>query len=248
MAERRENSVLFSLKELRGIEDGRVQKEKDEANARAAAERASREAAERSAREAEERRLRDAEDQVRRIEEEREGKIREEQIRLQEAERRARVEGEVRIQEERMRLEVHHRAKNSPVKAVLTVAGILVLVAGLLGYRMYSGHQAELAAAAADRARIESEAKAAQVESDRKLAAMTKDLEAKLAKTTDEVERARLRAQYAQDRITALKEKDAAQHQRKSGSGSGKIEGAGPTPYKLVKKKDVGDNPLEGFQ
>ena len=51
---------------------------------------------------------------------------REEQLRLQEAERRARVEGEMRINEERMRLEMQHKKKHSPVKAVVSVAGILV--------------------------------------------------------------------------------------------------------------------------
>ncbi len=43
---------------------------------------------------------------------------REGSLRLQEAERRARVEGEMRINEERMRLEMQHKKKHSPVKAV----------------------------------------------------------------------------------------------------------------------------------
>ena len=42
-------------------------------------------------------------------------------MRLQEAERRARVDGEMRIHEERMRLEIQHKAKHSPVKAVVSV-------------------------------------------------------------------------------------------------------------------------------
>src|SRR6516225_6669594 len=146
MSERRENSVLFSLKELRNIEDGRVKKEKEDAQARVDADRAAKAAAERAVREAEERRIREEEERVRRIEEEKENRVREEQMRLQEAERRARVEGEVRLQEERMRLEVaaKHEQK-SPMKAILGVAGILVIIGGGLGYKMYSDHQAEIA-------------------------------------------------------------------------------------------------------
>jgi len=107
MSERRENSVLFSLKELRNIEDGRQKKEKDEAEARLEADRATKLAAERAVRDEEERKVREEQDRLRRIEDDKESRSREEQMRLQEAERRARVEGEVRLQEERLRLEVH---------------------------------------------------------------------------------------------------------------------------------------------
>ena len=143
MSERRENSVLFSLKELRRIEDDRVKREEDEAKAKAEAERAAKEAAVRRAREEEEQRRRAEEDRLRRIEEDKENQLREEQLRMQEAERRQRVEGELRLQEERMRLEMQSRKTNSPIKAVVSVAAVLVLIAGGLGYRMYSQHQAE---------------------------------------------------------------------------------------------------------
>src|SRR5436309_2015720 len=53
MSDRRENSVLFSLKELRRIEDDRVRREQDELTARLEAERAAKEAAERAKAEAE---------------------------------------------------------------------------------------------------------------------------------------------------------------------------------------------------
>ena len=57
MSERpRENSVLFSLRELRRIEDDRVKKEQEAARAKAEAERQAKEAADRAARDAEERR------------------------------------------------------------------------------------------------------------------------------------------------------------------------------------------------
>jgi len=146
MSDRRENSVLFSLKELRRIEDDRVRLEQDELAARRESERSAKEAAERAAREAEERRQREEAERVRRAEEEHQAKNREDHMRLQETERRARVEGEMRINEERMRLEVHAKARSSPVKAVVTVAVILIAAGGGLGYKMYTQHQAELAA------------------------------------------------------------------------------------------------------
>ena len=149
MSDRRENSVLFSLKELRRIEDDRVRQEQDELAARRESERAAKEAAERAAREAEERRQREEAERIRRAEEEHQARTREDQMRLQEAERRARVEGEMRIHEERMRLEVHAKARSSPVKAVVTVAVILIAVGGGLGYKMYTQHQAEQAVAQA---------------------------------------------------------------------------------------------------
>jgi len=60
-----ENSVLFSLRELRRIEDDRVKKEQETARAKADAERQAREDAERRAREAEEQRVREEQERIR---------------------------------------------------------------------------------------------------------------------------------------------------------------------------------------
>ncbi len=244
MSERRENSVLFSLKELRNIEDGRVQKEKDDARSRVEAERAAQEATLRAAREAEERTRRDEEDRVRRIEEEKENRSREEQIRLQEAERRARIEGEVRLQEQRMHLDAQaKRETKSPLKAIMGVTGVLVLVAGGLGYKMYSDHQTELAEQrASSERRLEDAAKAAQVEFDRKLAAISKDMNDKLASAKTEEDKARIRAEAAQARAVA-----ASSHSSHHSSGKDTTSPA-PTPIrKDFHKRDVSDNPLEGL-
>jgi hypothetical protein len=243
MSERRENSVLFSLKELRNIEDGRVQKEKDDARSRAEAERAAQEASVRAAREAEERVRREEEDRLRRIEDEKEGRVREEQIRLQEAERRARVEGEVRLQEQRMHLDAQaKRETKSPLKAILGVTGVLVVVAVGLGYKMYSDHQAELAVERAERARIEADAKAASVEFDRRLGAITKDMNDKLASAKTEEDKARIRAEAAQARA-------AAASSRSSHHSSGKDTPSTPTPpsYKKIEKRTIDDDPLKGL-
>ena len=95
-----ENSVLFSLRELRRIEDDRVKKEQDAARAKAESERQAKEAADRAAREAEERRIRDEVERTRRAQEDAEERQRQDQLRLKEAESRARVDGEMRIHEE----------------------------------------------------------------------------------------------------------------------------------------------------
>jgi hypothetical protein len=244
MAERRENSVLFSLKELRRIEDDRVKKEQDETKARADAERAAKEAAERAARAAEEEQRRQEEDRLRAIEDAKEARTREDQLRLQEAERRARVEGEMRLHEERMRLEVQAKAQvTSPVKAVVGVAAVLVLVAGILGYRMYANHQAELAAERAERARIEQEAKMAQIELQKRIDGITKEMNDKLANAKTEEERARIRAE------AAVARQQAAVASRSGHRATGKSEKdtpAAPGVRKVV-KHEVSDNPLEGL-
>jgi hypothetical protein len=244
MSERRENSVLFSLKELRNIEDGRVKKEKEEANARLEADRAAKAAAERTIREAEERKLREEEDRVRRIEEDKVSRVREEQMRLQEAEQRARIEGEVRLQEERLRLEVQAKTQHkSPLKAILGVTGVLVVIAVGLGYKMYSDHQTEIAAERANSARLEAEAKAKQVEFEARLASLQKDTDAKLAKAQTEAERSQIRLEAARQRADIANARPASH-----GHSAGKAEDK-PTPgvRRGVGKRDVSDNPLEGL-
>ena len=243
MAERRENSVLFSLKELRGIEDGRVKKEKEEADAIVEAERAAKLAAQRAVREAEERRVREEEDRARRAVEDQENRVREDQIRVQEAERRARVEGEVRLQEERMRLEVQAKTQQkSPLKAILGVTGVLVIIAGGLGYKMYSDHQTELAAARANQARIEVEAKAKQDELQAEITAITKDMNDKLAKAQTDEARAQIRAEAAQ------KSAAVAASVRSRGHSGSRSETSTPAPVRgYAKKKAVSDNPLDGL-
>src|SRR6478736_5443554 len=58
MAEQKESSVLFSLKELMSLEENRIKEEEADKEAVARAEAEAKAAAERAAREAEERRLR----------------------------------------------------------------------------------------------------------------------------------------------------------------------------------------------
>jgi hypothetical protein len=244
MSERRENSVLFSLKELRNIEDGRVRKEKEEAAARVEAERAAKAAAERAVREAEERKIREEEDRLRRIEDEKQARVREEEMRLQEAERRARVEGEVRLQEERLRLEVQAKTQQkSPMKAILGVTGVLVIVAGGLGYKMYSDHQAEIATERKKLADAQESARLAKAESDAQLAAITNQMNEKLKTAQTEAEKAQIVAEAARRRA------EVSSH---PSHGGGKVtdkpaDKTNVPVLRNVKKKEVSDNPLEGL-
>ena len=105
---RETNSVLFSLRELRRIEDDRVKKEQDEARARAEADAPRRKrqtAPPETPRSADGSTTRT---RARRARDEEEPASARTPCALQEAERRARVEGEVRINEERMRLDAQH--------------------------------------------------------------------------------------------------------------------------------------------
>jgi colicin import membrane protein len=245
MSERRENSVLFSLKELRNIEDGRVKKEKEEADARLESDRAAKAAAERAIRDAEQRKIREEEDRVRRIEEEKEGRVREEQMRLQEAERRARVEGEVRLQEERMRLEVHAKTQQkSPMKAILGVTGVLVIVAGGLGYKMYTDHQAELAVQRGKLADAQAAAQASRAELESRLSSIQKEMDTKLAQAQTDAERAQIRAEANQRRAeVAANNRPTHSH----GGGAKNDDKTSVPQLRKVGKKDVSDNPLDGL-
>jgi len=208
---REENSVLIALKELRGMEDARVKREQDEEAARVEAERAAKEAAARRAREEEEARVRAEEERLRRLEEEKQARIREDQLRVEEAERRARVEGEMKLQEERMRLEISARAQHkSPMKAVAAGIAVVLLIGGVVIYRMNAKHQAEQAAQA-EQARIRDEqAKARENELVNKIAAIQRDMNEKLKQATTEAERAAIRAEAAQAQKDAAEGKASA--------------------------------------
>jgi colicin import membrane protein len=237
-----ENSVLFSLRELRRIEDDRIKKEQEATRAKVEAERQAKEAAERAAREAEERRIRDDAERVRMAREADEQRQRDDHMRLQEAERRARVEGEMRINEERMRLEIQHKKKHSPVKAVLSVAGVIVLIAGGVGYKMYSDHQKELQAARDERVRIEIEAKKKQAEIEARYASIEKDFAAKLKKATSQAEIEALQKERLQQRLEAQAGRPSRPH-----ASPAKTEPDKPQLNKPKGKREISDNPLDGL-
>ena len=137
MAEQKESSVLFSLKELMNLEEDRIKEEEAEKEAKARAEREARESAERAARAAEERRLRE-EEEARRNEEQRrrEEAARLEAIRHAEIEK-AKAEAEHAARLQAMTAQQQHEAQIAAVQsdqskkqlkiAVGVVAGFLVI-------------------------------------------------------------------------------------------------------------------------
>jgi hypothetical protein len=245
MPEQRENSVLFSLKELRRIEDDRIRQEETEAQARVEAERRSREDAERRAREEVERRRRDEEDRVRRIEEEKQGHEREGNMRLQEAERRARVEAETRLQEERMRLEIQHRKGKSPMPIVLAVAGVMVVIGGIVLYKVNAKAEADRIAseqkaqqALEERTKIQHEAE----ERLRHLEQVVAQKEKELATAKTEEERSRIRSEIAQEKKRATTTPSRREKQPNA-------DVAPPPPRPGIRpKKTISDDPLEGLK
>jgi colicin import membrane protein len=207
MAEKRENSVLFSLMELRSIEDDRVKKEEEAAVAKAEAERMAREDAIRRAREAEEQKIRDEQDRLARLEHEKERQIRAERNRVDEAERRAKVEAAARLEEARIQAEIHAAAvsKKAPTGMIIGIIGAVILVAGgslayVLGVYL-PAEQAKQAIAAAEAQ--ERAIKKALSDQEQKLGA---EYEAKINATKDEAEKARLRAEMAARKAAAVED------------------------------------------
>lgn len=199
MSDRRENSVLFSLRELRSIEEDRVKQEESAEQARIAAERLAREQEIQRAKEAEEAKIRAAEEKVRREREEKERIERESALRLQESERRAQIEAATRLEQSRIEAEARAKVEGKKFPTGLVVGSILglIVIAGGTMFYMVQQHNIELAKQqAAANAQREAERKAliAEREADRKrFEAQQAELQAQLDKASNDVERAEIR-------------------------------------------------------
>jgi colicin import membrane protein len=210
MAEKKESSVLFSLRELREIEEERIQEEHT-AKKRAEEERIrAQQEAERRAREEEEGRRRAAEDAERRAREAVENREREERLRVEEAERRARVEAQAQLEQQRMHKELEIRAIEAQKKKptwLIAVAGGLVLVVGILGFWAYNRSQE------ADKERRENEAK---------LAALLKDIDTtqaefnRLSKETEDKYTKLLNAKTEEEKAAAARELEEAKRRQEA--------------------------------
>src|SRR5260370_11352268 len=146
MAEQKESSVLFSLKELMNLEEDRIRQEDDEKRKRAEAEVQARQEAERRAREQEQARLH-AEEERRRTDEQRkkEEAARVEAIRHAEVEK-ARVEAEQRAklqvmsQQQAHQLQLstlqhdEHKKKLQRMVTFSVGGGAILLIGGLFLY------------------------------------------------------------------------------------------------------------------
>jgi hypothetical protein len=166
-----ENSVLFSLQELRRLQDERVEAEASARRAQAEAERRAKAEAEQRARDEEARRVREEEERRQRSESEREDREREDRLRVEEAERRARVEGELKLREQQLLQERTQRRRSGRPAWVAVAAGaaLFVAVAGGLAAWVSRRHQAETKALELEIARRSEQARAAQLAFDARI-------------------------------------------------------------------------------
>jgi colicin import membrane protein len=204
MAERRENSVLFSLNELRNIESDRVRGEEDAERARIEAERRAREDEIRRAKEAEEAKRRAEEDRIRRDIEEKERIVRENELRLKESERRAQIEAAAKLEQARIEAEARARIEGKKFPTTQVVAGVIglvVLAGATMGYLVYN-HNQELQRTQIEAAqRLEAAQKQAAAEraaEEHKLQGQLTELQAQLDKASNDAERAQIRAKMIQ--------------------------------------------------
>ena len=227
MSERKESSVLFSLRELQTIEEERVQEEADAVTRAEAAAMQAKADAERKIREEEEARRQAAELTERQAREAAEQRQREEQMRLEETERRARVEAQAQIEQQRLAKEMelrHIEAKRKKPAWIIAAVGVAILVVGLvIFFKNQADNAAEQKKAEIERLaavkKIETEMKLAQIdidnaqkkmdeafadleaaqsEADRAAAIQArKDAKAELASKRDELQRLREKAANA---------------------------------------------------
>ena len=150
-AQRKPNSVLFSLKELRDVERQRVQQEEQQQQKQEQQRlQAEQEARQKARQEAEQRQeqQRQRQEQQRQLEQRQQ---REDQLRLEEAERRARVEAEMQLQLERQRQELALQPGKGRLTGWIPAAlAMLVMgmVAGYLGLQLRDESARATAAAA----------------------------------------------------------------------------------------------------
>jgi len=196
-SDRAENSVLFSLRELRRFEDERLKAEADARRAQAEAERQARVEAEQRARDEETRRAREEEERRRRAESEREARQREDRLRLEEAERRARVAGELELRERQLLEEQrqrHAQGRRFGRSAATAAAAALLLVAVGGGLTAWASrqHQEEKKTLEREIAVLNEQARATQLDFDAKIRALEEKARRGVAEATTAKDRARI--------------------------------------------------------
>lgn len=197
--EKQENSVLFSLRELRDIEQTRVRSEEEQ---RVQAQEDERRRIDEQRRQAEaEQQRREQEERMRF--EELERQRREEGLRLQEAEQRARIEAQAALEQQRMAHEMDLRRQELSKKrptGLLAVVGILVVLGGGLGVWGYQSYQ-------------EGQVKAQQIKDRERELAELQQQQMALAAEIEKLNQQMLEAQTKVAAATTAEEKAAAQQQ-----------------------------------
>jgi len=244
MAEQKESSVLFSLKELMNLEEDRIRQEEDQKRRTEEEAARVRADAERRVREEEEARLRAVEEK-RRTEEQR---TREESARVEairhaevekarlDAENQARLQQMSRQQEHERQLAVVNQDKSKKTLVLISSSIGVLLIAGIVGgavlYSNAQKHERELQAQLQD---LQSK----QEENNRKMSELTD----KLSHATTPEERAALEAD-----LEAAKRKQAELAQQQQSVKPGNVGhvggGAAPVPRALPKCKCAAGDPL----
>jgi hypothetical protein len=246
-SDRPESSVLFSLKELRRLEDERVKAEADARRAQVEAERRAKVEAEQRARDEETRRAREEEERRRRAESEREARAREDRLRLEEAERRARVEGELKLREQQLLEELLQRGvqgRRLGRSVGLVAVGALLFAAAGGGLAAWASrqHQAEKQALERELARRDELARAAQLDFEAKI----RDLEEKARREVAAAKTAKDQARILGD-LRRQKEALEAAHRRPPRRTAPPLQPtAGPAkpPFRVPQKPEIKDDPL----
>ncbi|MFT3699308.1 MAG: hypothetical protein QM831_39535 [Kofleriaceae bacterium] len=136
-SEKRENSVLFSLRELRQIEESRVQEEEHAVRSAEEARVRSKEEAERKVREAEEAKIREEREHVRQVEEARLAAEREARLRVESHEATERQKHQAALDQQRLQQEMELRraevAKKRPTwMLAVTAIAVVGIVIGIV--------------------------------------------------------------------------------------------------------------------
>lgn len=160
--EKRENSVLFSLRELRQIEENRVQEEEQAQRSAEEARRMAVEEAERKRREAEEAKARAERDALLEIERARENAEREARMRVEAAEAQERARQQAALEQQRLQQEMELRraevAKKRPTWMVAVTIAAVVAAIGLVVFAVIKMNQSEEDTKKAEIARREADA------------------------------------------------------------------------------------------
>jgi hypothetical protein len=180
--EKRENSVLFSLRELRQIEENRVQEEEHAVKSAEDARIKAREDAERRKREEEEAKIFAEREHQRQIEEARVNAEREARMRVEAGEAAERQRHQAALEQSRLQQEMELRraevAKKRPTWMLAVTGLALVGAIGLIFFAVQRMHESQ----ESDARRKKAEAEAAQAVHDandakEKLEKITKDLD-----------------------------------------------------------------------
>lgn len=222
--EKRENSVLFSLRELREIEENRVQEEENAVRKAEEARRMAQEAAERARRAEEDARIQAERDHQRSIEEARLAAEREARMRVESAEAAERQRHQAALEQQRLAQEMELRraevAKKRPtwmlvVTGLAVVGAIALTVVGIWAYN--NSKEADARAAEAQRLEEEHAKEVKQLQANAaKLQQDSDEIQARLDKAIADVGNARDAAELkaAQERLMALNKEKAEMNAR----------------------------------